>query len=217
MIRIVVYDSNSVTSAGLVSILSRLSDLQIVGSFVDETSLIAISDYATLSLTDRPFDLLLLERMPNEDLCWLERWMLTVDFKLAGILLTDSIATEEIGEYLRLGFQAFLPRLINNEEIIATIDAVMAGLIVIHPELASFGESDSAITPEPQSGIYLTSREVEVLQLLGAGLDNKAIASQLQISKHTVKFHISSILSKLCVSSRTEAVTSGLRQGIIRL
>ena len=209
MTRIVVYDSNSVVIAGLVSILPRLSEVEVVGSFVDETSLI--------SLSDRPFDLLLLEGMPEEDWWWLERWILTVDFKMAGILLSDSLTTEEMGEYLSLGFKAFLPRLTNTEEIMATIEAVMAGLIVIHPELASFAESDSAITPEPQSGIYLTSREVEVLQLLGAGLDNKAIASALQISKHTVKFHISSILSKLSVSSRTEAVTLGLRQGLIRL
>lgn len=220
MIRIVVYDSNSVVIAGVVSILEALprSDLQIVGSFVDETSLISMSDQRSCQASpDRAFDLLLLERMPQEDLWWLERWMLRVDFKIAGILLTDSIATEEIGEYLSLGFKAFLPRLTNTEEIIATIDAVMAGLIVIHPELASFGESDPAITPESQSEIYLTSREVEVLQLLGTGLDNKAIALRLQISKHTVKFHISSILSKLCVSSRTEAVTLGLRKGLIRL
>ena len=112
--------------------------------------------------------------------------------------------------------RVFLPRLLNTEEIIAAIDAVIAGLIVIHPELAAKSE-DSAITPLPELEIPLTTREVEILQLLGAGLDNKAIANVLQISKHTVKFHISSILSKLNVSSRTQAVTLGLRQGLIRL
>jgi two-component system, NarL family, response regulator YdfI len=209
MIRIAVYDSKSVTIAGLVSILSRQSDLKIVGSFVDEVSLKVISD--------RQADLLLLERLPNEDLCCLEQWLSTLDLEVAGILLTDSITTEEIVEYLALGFKAFLPRLINIAEILAAIEAVMAGLIVIHPELASFGETNPAITPLLQSEIYLTSREAEILQLIGAGLDNKAIASTLQISKHTVKFHISSILSKLNVSSRTQAVTLGLRQGLIRL
>ncbi len=209
MIRIILWDSNSVTIAGWVSILSRLPNLEIVGSFVDEASLKALDDL--------PYDLILLERMPEEDWWWLERWMLAIDYKLAGIMLTDSITTEEIGDYLRLGFQAFLPHLTNTEEIMATIKAVVSGLIVIHPELTSFDESKAAIVPESQSENYLTPREVEVLQLLGTGLDNKAIALRLQISKHTVKFHISSILSKLCVSSRTEAVTSGLRQGIIRL
>lgn len=209
MIRIVVYDSNSVVIAGLVSILPHLPDLQIVGSFVDETSLISLSEHQP--------DLLLLERIPHEDLRWLERWMLTIDFQIAGILLTDSLIAEEMNEYLSLGFKAFLPRLTNTNEIMVTIDAVMAGLIVIHPELASFADSDSVITPLPQSRRGLTSREVEVLQLLAAGLDNRAIASRLQLSKHTVKFHLSSIFSKLNVSSRTEAVTVGLRQGLILL
>lgn len=143
--------------------------------------------------------------------------MLAIDFEVTGILLTDSLSVEEMGEYLSLGFRAFLPRLTNTNEIIAAIDTVRAGLIAFAPELASFTERNAAITPLPESEIYLTPREMEVLQLLGTGLDNKAIAEALQISKHTVKFHISSILSKLCVSSRTEAVTLGLRQGLIRL
>ena len=209
MIRIVVCGSNSVLLAGLVSILDCQSHLQVVDSFLTEAR--------PISLSDRQADLLLIERSPDEDNWLLEQWMLTTDFKTAGILLTDALTTEEIGEYLHLGFKGFLPRLINAEEITAAIDAVMAGLIVIHPELTSFGEPNPAITPLPQLEIALTSREFEILQLLKTGLDNKAIAAQLQISKHTVKFHISSILSKLNVSSRTQAVTLGLRQGIISL
>src|SRR5438552_1609931 len=63
----------------------------------------------------------------------------------------------------------------------------------------------------------LTTREREVLELVGQGLSNKLIARQLQISEHTVKFHISSISSKLGASSRTDAVTRGLRHGLIAL
>jgi two-component system, NarL family, response regulator YdfI len=210
MIRIAVYDSKSITIAGLVSILSHQSDIKIVGSFVDAASLNSISN------NYQP-DLLLLEQIPGKNLWWLEGWLSTSDLELAGILLTDSITSEEIGEYLALGFKAFLPRLMSSNEIIAAIEAANSGLIVIHPELAAFGESNPAITPLSKSEIYLTSREAEVLQLLGAGLDNKAIASTLKISKHTVKFHLSSIFSKLNVSSRAEAVNLGLRQGLIRL
>jgi DNA-binding NarL/FixJ family response regulator len=123
--------------------------------------------------------------------------------------------------------------LINTDEVVAAINAVTAGLLIIHPELVALkdgnwsgfpalshpaiGESTSAITPLPQLDVSLTTREVEILQLLKTGLDNKTIARTLHISKHTVKFHISSILSKLNVSSRTEAVTLGLRQGLISL
>jgi two-component system, NarL family, response regulator YdfI len=203
MIRIVVSGSNSLVLAGLVSILDCQSDLQVVGSFSSAVNPISFEDF--------PADLLLLERSLDHDL-ELEQWM---SESLVGILLTDTLTTEEMGEYLALGFKGFLPRLINTEEIIAAIGSVMAGLIVIHPELASFDEPEPAIAPLLE--IPLTAREIEILQLLKTGLDNKAIAFQLQISKHTVKFHISSILSKLDVSSRTEAVTLGLRQGIINL
>ena len=143
--------------------------------------------------------------------------MLTTDSKITGILLTDSLTTEEMDEYLTLGFLGFLPLSIDAEEILTAIDAVMAGLIVIHLELAPFIQNPTAITPLSRTEVYLTPREIEILQLLGTGLDNKAIASKLQISKHTVKFHLSSIFTKLDVSSRTEAVTFGLRRGLIRL
>ena len=208
MIRIIVHGSNSIVVAGLVSIINEHANLQAIASSVDRASLIPLIDCQA--------DLLLLERSPDED-WWLDRAISLTDFELSGILLTDSLTSEEINELIALGFRGFLPRLSSTTETIIAIEAVMAGLIVIHPELASFRERDSAIAPLPRSEISLTAREIEVLQLLAAGLDNKAIALKLNISKHTVKFHISSILSKLNVSSRTEAVTLGLRQGLILL
>jgi len=63
----------------------------------------------------------------------------------------------------------------------------------------------------------LTPREQEVLQLLAEGLPNKAIASQLSISEHTVKFHVNAIMGKLGAQSRTEAVTRATRAGLILL
>jgi DNA-binding NarL/FixJ family response regulator len=63
----------------------------------------------------------------------------------------------------------------------------------------------------------LTPREIEVLRMLAEGLGNREMASRLGISDHTVKFHISSILDKLGASTRTEAVTMGIRMGIILL
>ena len=71
-------------------------------------------------------------------------------------------------------------------------------------------EEESLIEP-------LTARESEVLQLLADGLGNREIASRLDISEHTIKFHVRSILGKLGASSRTEAVSRGLRSGLIEL
>ena len=209
MIRIIVCGSNSLLLTGLVGILDSQSHVQVVGSFLKEFDPVSLEDYQA--------DLLLLEQTNLTSWDWLEQWMLTTDSKIAGILSIDSITTKEIEEYLAVGFRGFLPRLVDAAEIIAAIDAVMAGLIVIHPELAAFNEAYRAITPLSQSEVYLTPREIEVLQLLGTGLNNKAIAAQLQISQHTVKFHVSSIFAKLNVSSRIEAVTLGLQTGIIEL
>ena len=209
MIRICVFCFNSLLLAGLVSILDCQSHLQVVGSFLNPLNPISLEDYQV--------NLLLLEQTNSAKWHWLEQWMLTTDSKIAAILLIDSLTTKEFDEYLSIGFRGFLPRLIDADEIVMAVDAVMAGLIVIHPELATFNETNVAITPLPQSPVYLTPREIEVLQLLGTGLNNKAIASRLQISKHTVKFHVSSIFSKLDVSSRTEAVTLGLQRGLIEL
>ena len=204
-IEIVIYGSNSLLLAGLIGILNQQENIRVVNSFVDEK--------LTSVIEDRP-DLLLIELPPDAD-WWFDPAQLPPDFKLPIILLSDSLTNTEVGEYLDLGFKAFLPRTITANEIITTINAVMLGLIVIHPDLTYLWDN-SAITPV-SAVTHLTSREIEVLQLLADGLNNKAIALKLQISKHTVKFHISSILSKLDVSSRTEAVTFGLRQGLILL
>ena len=205
-IEIVIYGSNSLLLAGLIGILNQQENMRVVNSFVEEIDLTSVIEY-------RP-DLLLIELPPDAD-WWFDSAQLPPDFKLPIILLSDSLTNKEVSEYLDLGFKAFLPRSITANEIITTINAVMLGLIVIHPDLAYLWDN-SAITPA-NALTNLTSREIEVLQLLADGLNNKAIALKLQISKHTVKFHISSILSKLDVSSRTEAVTFGIRQGLILL
>jgi len=79
---------------------------------------------------------------------------------------------------------------------------------------------DSALAPQPSEDELLeqlTPREGEVLRLLADGLGNKDIAVKLGISEHTIKFHIHSLLGKLGAASRTEAVTRGLRSGLIEL
>ena len=89
---------------------------------------------------------------------------------------------------------------------------------MLHPDAfgsvlfpTSLGEQ-AELDPSAQ---ILTPREIEVLRMIAEGLGNKEIASKLRISDHTVKFHISSIFVKLGASSRTEAVTIGIRKGLI--
>ena len=128
----------------------------------------------------------------------------------AGILFLsdDQIKVEEMKRSYRVW--GILPTEASTEEIIAAIHALSQGLIVGTPSLLF--ESG-----EPAERGPLTERESEVLGLLAQGLANKQIAVSLGISEHTVKFHVSSIYTKLNVSSRTEAVREGLRGGWIAL
>lgn len=110
-----------------------------------------------------------------------------------------------------------LPLEATGEQIEAAIQAVAAGLSVVTPPLLNLPLVDSELGTELQIIDPLTDREMEVLQLLAQGLANKQIAEKLSISEHTVKFHVSSIYTKLGVSNRTEAVRMGVRGGLILL
>jgi DNA-binding NarL/FixJ family response regulator len=113
-----------------------------------------------------------------------------------------------------------LPLSAGEDELIAAVRALGEGLFVgapmlindllIHP--ATVEAVDATPLSEP-----LTGREIEVLQMIALGLANKQIAAELSISEHTVKFHLSSIYTKLGASSRTEAVRLGTRRGLITL
>ena len=101
------------------------------------------------------------------------------------------------------------------EEFLAAVAAIVQGLVVLPRTLTGRLIEEPANVEEPSEP--LTAREREVLELLGRGLSNKMIAKELHISEHTVKFHISSIYTKLGVASRTEAINRGARQGLISL
>ncbi len=108
------------------------------------------------------------------------------------------------------GFAGELPAGISARQLDAALRAIAAGLVVRAPDSAGFGPAEETAAP-------LTRRELEILALLGEGLSNKAIARQLGISAHTVKFHLEAVFDKLGVASRAEAVAKGLRGGIIEM
>ena len=111
------------------------------------------------------------------------------------------------------GVWGVLPTDASAEELNAAIHALSQGLIVGTSTLLFESDSES----EPLSHGPLTDREAEVLGLVAKGMANKQIAVTLGISEHTVKFHVSSIYSKLNVTNRTEAVREGLRGGWVAL
>jgi DNA-binding NarL/FixJ family response regulator len=102
-------------------------------------------------------------------------------------------------------------------QIAAALHAVAAGLVVSGAPRPDPLDVEVDAVPSRGSDDPLTDREMQVLQLVANGLPNKGIARRLNISDHTVKFHVGSILSKLGVGSRTEAVTQAAHRGLLTL
>lgn len=113
------------------------------------------------------------------------------------------------------GAEGVVLRTAEGSSLLAAVVAVRHGLRVIDPVLA---RPSVAVRVVPDDGVdRLTARELEVLDLVADGLSNKRIAARLDISEHTSKFHVNSILAKLGASSRTEAVVIAARRGLLIL
>jgi DNA-binding NarL/FixJ family response regulator len=131
------------------------------------------------------------------------------DVSPACVVLSDDEDPLGTGRLSRPGV-ALLPTTATADQILAAIEAVAAGLMVLHADHA--GSYTNTPSEDP-----LTPREREVLHMLAAGLGNKEIANRLRISDHTAKFHVSQILAKLSAASRAEAVSIGMRRGLVPL
>jgi two-component system, NarL family, response regulator YdfI len=144
---------------------------------------------------------------------------LVMNSGLPVVALIDNPRPTWTAKALRSGVKSILPHEAGRDEIIPAIQAAYAGLVLLDPEIA---EALSERIPSATSSVLLeheelTTRELEVLAMLAEGLANREIADRLGVSDHTIKFHISSILDKLGAATRTEAVTLGLRMGLIVL
>jgi two-component system, NarL family, response regulator YdfI len=130
------------------------------------------------------------------------------------IILNNARASSWTNHALRAGVRGILPSDVGAMQLEAALEAVTRGLIILHP-----GDTQPANDElEPIDYVEpLTAREREVLQMLAQGRGNKDIAARLNISEHTVKFHVASILGKLGAGTRTEAVSLALRRGLILL
>jgi DNA-binding NarL/FixJ family response regulator len=126
------------------------------------------------------------------------------------IMLTSSDGDGEIQRAMRAGASAYLLKSMPKDELLAVIRSVHSGKRHVPPEVAArlaehLGDDD------------LTTRELEVLQLIRDGHRNKQIADQLAISENTVNFHIKNLVDKLQANDRTHAVTIALRRGLLQI
>ena len=137
------------------------------------------------------------------------------------VVVLEDLDGEAGARMLRAGARAVLPRSAAPEEIRAAVRAAAAGLASLPAALSGAllegTPPDGVGAPVDTEDHVLTTRERQVLTLLGEGLLNKEIAARLGISEHTVKTHLAAIYEKLDASNRAEAVARGLRRGLILL
>lgn len=209
MIRVLVLADSAVVRAGLQAMLREDGRFDPVRGDIALTDLTRLSLLKSGSQTDVVLVEIAGERLPS----------LPIDDggSLPLVLLIDDVNRKELVRALHAGARAVLPRDAQPVEIFVAIEAAAAGLTAFGPdELDLLLPAASSSEPENETALEeLSAREIEVLALMSQGMANKNIADRLNISEHTVKFHVSSILSKLAASSRTEAVTKGLRDGLL--
>ncbi|HUZ02893.1 MAG TPA: response regulator transcription factor [Thermomicrobiaceae bacterium] len=212
MLRVLVAAPYPVVRAGLRGLLTDETDLEVAGSAADPGELVARSEALAP-------DAVLLDAGDDPD-PWLEdHWRLAANGTLPPVVLLTG-AVDIAAEVLRAGLAGLLLRDATPAEIEAAVRAAAAGLVVLDRRAAGVLAVEAPARPAPNPADVteaLTHRELDVLQLIAQGLPNKAIAAELGISEHTVKFHVGSILDKLRASSRAEALARAARAGLIVL
>ena len=213
MIRVLIFAPSPAARAGFEHLYSA-RDIKVVDRV---TQIDALAD----RVTEAEPDVVLLDasgESSDEILETLLESGLAADVSVVAIL-DDDAANEKSLDALRRGIRSVLPIDVTSDQLVATLHAAAAGLVVLHPSEVGAALSAAIRPPQPITDLPepLTPREREVLQMLASGLGNKQIAARLNISEHTAKFHVASILGKLAAGSRTEAVALGIRRGLVLL
>jgi two-component system, NarL family, nitrate/nitrite response regulator NarL len=198
VIRVVVIGEDPLARAGIVALFSGRPELALVGQGPP-----AEADRAGAEADVVLWDVGALTATPP------------MAFEEGAVVVALVADDRQTGTLLGLGARGVVPREIGAERLIAAVTAANEGFVVVDE---SFGDALGRREPRLPPPIEpLTPRELEVLTLLGEGLTNKGIASRLGISESTAKFHVNSILGKLGVGSRSEAIVHASRLGLVVL
>jgi DNA-binding NarL/FixJ family response regulator len=211
-IRILVADDHPIVRDGLVAVLATQPDFAVVGEAADGRQVVE----QVLAL--QPAVLLLDLEMPIMDGVQALEQLQRLGLSIPTIAFTAFDSDERILGAVHAGARGYLLKGAPRDELFNAVRIVHAGGSLLQPLVASKllrrVSSEGSDQPEPET---LTPRELEVLDLLALGQQNREIAASLHISERTVKFHVSAILGKLGASNRTEAVSIAAQRGLVDL
>ncbi|WP_345299415.1 response regulator transcription factor [Candidatus Villigracilis affinis] len=206
-IRVMIVDDHMMVRRGLATFLKVFDDLELSGEA--ENGEVAIQLCARV----QPDVILMDMVMPIMDGAAATRAIRQQFPQVQVIALTSFKEGELIKNALEAGAIGYLLKDVTADDLVRAIRAAQRGRVTLSPEAAQILVETANLPPVP--GGDLTEREREVLVLMIEGLNNTQIAGRLTVSPSTVKSHVSNILSKLGVASRTEAVTLALRNKIV--
>ena len=211
-IRVLIVDDHPIVRQGLATVLDQEEDLSVVGQAADGVE-------AVVKARGLLPDIILMDlQMPEMDGVEAITQILAEGSDSKIIILTAYATDEYIFSGIEAGARGYLLKDSPPDDVVKAIRTVHQGESMIQPKIASrlldrLGQLSHTHSPDT----LLSDREIEVLQVMSTGAANKEIANQLLIGQSTVKTHIVRIFSKLGVNGRTEAVSEGLKKGIIEL
>jgi NarL family two-component system response regulator LiaR len=212
LIRVLVVDDHPVVRRGIKSLLAEEDDLEVVGEAINGKD--ALSQVSELHPDVILMDLVMPEMGGVEAI-----QHITAAYPEARILVMTSFAADDkVFPSIKAGALGYLLKDSDPEDLTRMIHQVYRGELSIHPTIARKviqelnRPAEEPLTPDP-----LTEREVEILQLLAQGVENKEIARRLVLREATVRTHVSNILSKLHLANRVQATLYALRKGIATL
>ncbi len=206
-IRILLADDHTVVRSGLSAVLAMQDDFKIVGEAGDGEEALRLCE----SL--RPNVVLMDLLMPKLDgvsatKVIKERWP-----QMQVIALTSFKEKEYVEGALKAGANGYLLKNVSADELVNAVRRAVAGQPSLSPEAAQV--LINKVNEHTQPGLDMTEREKEILALMVEGLSNNKIAERLTINQSTVKFHVSNVLAKLGVASRTEAVALAVKRRLV--
>jgi len=211
-IRVLVVDDHAIIRKGIKAVLDLVPDIDLVGEAENGNRAIA------LDLELAPDVVLMDLMMPEMDGITCIKRIREKRPKARILVLTNFAGEDMIFPAIKAGAMGYHLKDSSPEAMIDAIRQVNQGVASLHPSIAKrvleeFRDSDKQkLSEEP-----LTQRELEILRLIAQGLENKEIAEQLVISEATVRTHVSNILGKLHLASRTQAALYALREGLASL
>lgn len=209
-IRLLIADDHSIVRKGILMFLKTERSVQIIGEAESGRD-------AVRQARDLKPDVVLMDLvMPNGDGIEATAKLKKELPHIKIIILSTFKKEEDVRTVMAAGADGYLLKDADGEALLQAIQVVQHGDMPLHPSVARHLVQGGAKKNGVNGNSHLTGREKEVLELVATGLSNKAIAETLNLSKGTVKIHVSNILGKLHVASRTEAAMVAMQNGLIR-